>query len=166
MLCSMQRSAVYVHKHLHALVRLTNRFVLCEAESRRDDAGMCVVQGKWLDPSLADGFMDASPCAQGHVGLKPKRGAALLFFDQLPDGTADTAATHTACPVIRGTKWSAPVWIHPEPWRRTPFSLFAAIVAGDTLMFCTGSPPVTHRCNASFIIFRGVIQATSPRHVV
>eukprot|EP00892_Ulva_mutabilis_P010475 jgi/Ulvmu1/77/UM001_0080.1 len=82
-------------------------------------------KGKWLDPALADGFTEVSPCAEGHVGFKPQRGAALLFYDQLPDGTADVAATHSACPVIRGTKWSAPVWIHPEPWR--PDSLKASL---------------------------------------
>lgn len=32
-----------------------------------------------------------------------------------PNGTVDMMATHTACPVVRGEKWSAPKWIHVRP---------------------------------------------------
>jgi prolyl 4-hydroxylase len=42
------------------------------------------------------------------VCVKPEKGAALLFYDLLPDGkTADPASLHTGCPTLKGTKWSA-----------------------------------------------------------
>ena len=33
-------------------------------------------------------------------------GDALLFWDLKPDGTMDSSAMHTGCPVLSGTKWT------------------------------------------------------------
>ena len=30
------------------------------------------------------------------------------------------SAIHTGCPVVRGTKWTATVWVHATPYRWTP----------------------------------------------
>lgn len=27
------------------------------------------------------------------------------------------ASQHTGCPVLRGIKWSAPIWLHVDPFR-------------------------------------------------
>eukprot|EP00798_Chlamydomonas_sp_ICE-L_P022227 gene22227-29292_t len=68
---------------------------------------------RWYDPSMANAAADtASSCAKGHVHAKPKAGDAVLFYSFFPNGTMDPASMHTGCPVIRGIKWGAPVWIH------------------------------------------------------
>jgi hypothetical protein len=46
--------------------------------------------------------------------VHPKRGRAILFYNQLPDGTLDIKAEHGGCPVAEGHKWAANVWI----WNR------------------------------------------------
>jgi len=73
--------------------------------------------GKWLDPKMASSLDDATQCAKGKLGMRPKKGDAVMFYDKFENGTDDQASIHTACPVIKGLKWSAPVWIHKEPFR-------------------------------------------------
>jgi prolyl 4-hydroxylase len=46
--------------------------------------------------------------------VHPKRGRAVLFYNQKPDGTLDIQAEHGGCPVAVGHKWAANVWI----WNR------------------------------------------------
>jgi len=46
-----------------------------------------------------------------HFSVKPKRGDALLFYSQLPDGTLDERSLHGGCPVLSGEKWAANVWV-------------------------------------------------------
>eukprot|EP00899_Mesostigma_viride_P025284 jgi/Mesvir1/5940/Mv00705-RA.1 len=53
-----------------------------------------------------------SECGQKGLGVKPKKGNILIFHDLLPDGRTDLNSTHYACPVIKGEKWSAPIWVH------------------------------------------------------
>lgn len=38
--------------------------------------------------------------------VKPHKGDALLFYDQLPDGELDEKSFHGGCPVLGGTKWA------------------------------------------------------------
>ena len=49
----------------------------------------------------------------------PKRGNAVLFYSQKPDGELDPYALHGGCPMIRGEKWAANVWVwnrlRPDP---------------------------------------------------
>ena len=33
------------------------------------------------------------------------------------NGTMDPASMHTGCPVIKGIKWAAPIWIHIDEFR-------------------------------------------------
>jgi len=81
----------------------------------------------WSDPEIPKRLEAAgvqlSDCAKGHVAYKPKAGDAVLFYSFHPNGTMDPAATHTGCPVIKGIKWAAPVWMHideyePADWAR------------------------------------------------
>ena len=44
--------------------------------------------------------------------VKPKRGEAILFYSQHPDGTVDNMSIHGGCPVIQGTKWAANLWVY------------------------------------------------------
>ena len=42
--------------------------------------------------------------------VTPKRGDALLFYDQLPSGALDGRTRHGSCPVVKGRKTAANVW--------------------------------------------------------
>jgi prolyl 4-hydroxylase len=53
--------------------------------------------------------------APGVVKVKPKRGAAVLFYTLLATGELDPLSIHSSCPVIEGTKWIAQQWIK-ESW--------------------------------------------------
>eukprot|EP00899_Mesostigma_viride_P019645 jgi/Mesvir1/27682/Mv07401-RA.1 len=55
---------------------------------------------------------DWSPCGQAGLGVKAKKGDLVFFWDVLPNGNPDINSTHYACPVIKGEKWSTPIWIH------------------------------------------------------
>jgi len=48
------------------------------------------------------------------LAVPPKEGTAALFYSVTPDGQLDPMALHGACPVIKGTKWGANIWI----WNR------------------------------------------------
>ncbi|KAL4457504.1 hypothetical protein ABPG75_012369 [Micractinium tetrahymenae] len=72
---------------------------------------------QWIDPSVQKRFEPFSPCADGHVAAKPKKGDAMVFFSLKPDSSLDGASLHTGCPVIKGVKWTATKWIHTEPFR-------------------------------------------------
>ena len=54
-------------------------------------------------------------CGGGEgLAVYPKKGDALLFYSQTPEARLDKMSYHGGCPVIRGTKWGANVWI----WNR------------------------------------------------
>eukprot|EP00613_Pedinella_sp_CCMP2098_P015363 CAMPEP_0171747796 /NCGR_PEP_ID=MMETSP0991-20121206/39687_1 /TAXON_ID=483369 /ORGANISM="non described non described, Strain CCMP2098" /LENGTH=412 /DNA_ID=CAMNT_0012347963 /DNA_START=304 /DNA_END=1542 /DNA_ORIENTATION=- len=61
------------------------------------------------------GGQTAFPKALGRDGeplaLHPGKGSAILFYNLLPDGNADTETLHAALPVIEGEKWLANFWI-------------------------------------------------------
>lgn len=77
---------------------------------------------EWADPEIPKRLEAAgvkvSDCAKGHVAYKPKAGDAVLFYSFHPNGTMDMASMHTGCPVIKGIKWAAPVWIHIDEFER------------------------------------------------
>ncbi|GAX79135.1 hypothetical protein CEUSTIGMA_g6575.t1 [Chlamydomonas eustigma] len=77
----------------------------------------------WLHPELGEATQGPfSPCAQGHVALKPKTGDALMFYDLKPNyKDADDDSTHTGCPVIKGVKWNAVKWIHGVPYNEEEY---------------------------------------------
>ena len=43
--------------------------------------------------------------------VPPRRGDAILFYSQRPDGELDPSSLHGACPVLQGTKWGANLWV-------------------------------------------------------
>lgn len=53
-----------------------------------------------------------SECAKYHLAAKPIKGDAILFHSIKPSGDLERKSLHTACPVIKGIKWSAAKWIH------------------------------------------------------
>eukprot|EP01084_Bolivina_argentea_P181574 313583_1 len=50
-----------------------------------------------------------------HLAVKPEQGRAVLFYDQLPNGEVDEASLHGACPVLKGQKWAANLWVWNGP---------------------------------------------------
>eukprot|EP00462_Mataza_sp_D1_P009509 CAMPEP_0175166296 /NCGR_PEP_ID=MMETSP0087-20121206/27618_1 /TAXON_ID=136419 /ORGANISM="Unknown Unknown, Strain D1" /LENGTH=496 /DNA_ID=CAMNT_0016455879 /DNA_START=71 /DNA_END=1561 /DNA_ORIENTATION=+ len=46
-----------------------------------------------------------------HFRVQPKKGDAVVFYHQDRTGKLDPAALHGACPVLRGFKWGANLWI-------------------------------------------------------
>jgi prolyl 4-hydroxylase len=53
-----------------------------------------------------------SECAKRGLAVKAVKGDAVMFFSLKADGTEDPTSLHGACPVTKGEKWSAPMWIH------------------------------------------------------
>lgn len=53
-------------------------------------------------PSCMDGMA---------LAVKPKRGSAILFYNQLHDGKLDINSEHGGCPIASGVKYGANVWI-------------------------------------------------------
>jgi prolyl 4-hydroxylase len=51
--------------------------------------------------------------------VQPRKGDALLFYSQKPNGRLDPASLHGAGPVLTGTKWGANVWV----WNACRFSM-------------------------------------------
>ena len=49
------------------------------------------------------------------LAVKPKRGRAVLFYSQHPNGVHDEFAMHGACPILNGTKWAANLWVWNAP---------------------------------------------------
>ncbi|XP_058444732.1 prolyl 4-hydroxylase subunit alpha-1-like [Malaya genurostris] len=46
------------------------------------------------------------------VGVFPKRGSAIFWYNLHHNGTGDERTLHGACPVLIGSKWVANKWIH------------------------------------------------------
>ena len=45
------------------------------------------------------------------LAVPPRRGDAILFYSQYPDGHLDPNSLHGACPILKGTKWGANLWV-------------------------------------------------------
>ncbi|GBF91300.1 hypothetical protein Rsub_03620 [Raphidocelis subcapitata] len=76
-----------------------------------EEGGETVFPDSPTRPSEAEsaGF---SACARNGLGVRPRKGDALLFFSLKPDGvTQDATSLHAGCPVGHGTKWIATKWI-------------------------------------------------------
>ena len=57
-----------------------------------------------------------SDCARFNLAAKPKKGNAVLFHSIKTTGELERRSMHTACPVLKGVKYSAPKWIHVGPY--------------------------------------------------
>lgn len=49
----------------------------------------------------------------------PRKGGAVLFYSQKPNGELDPMSLHGGCPVLEGTKWGANLWV----WNKRRFGL-------------------------------------------
>ncbi len=46
--------------------------------------------------------------------VSPRKGDALLFYSAHPNGSADLQALHGGCPVVKGEKWVATLWLRDQ----------------------------------------------------
>ncbi|KAL4432155.1 hypothetical protein ABPG77_005917 [Micractinium sp. CCAP 211/92] len=69
--------------------------------------------GETCFPNIpANNGPEFSECARKVLAVKPRRGDALLFHSIKPNGELERRSMHTACPLTKGVKWSAPKWVH------------------------------------------------------
>jgi hypothetical protein len=47
--------------------------------------------------------------------VKPRKGSAIIFYSQHPNGTLNYNSLHGGCPVLKGEKWAANLWIWNGP---------------------------------------------------
>lgn len=48
------------------------------------------------------------------LSVKPRKGAAVMFYSMNPDNTMNPQSLHGGCPVLEGVKWGANMWIWNE----------------------------------------------------
>lgn len=75
--------------------------------------------GEWIDGTDVRG-QTPSKCASYGPFAKPAVGRGLLFYSLDRFGALDYAASHAGCPVIRGEKWTATLWIHQNEYSGVP----------------------------------------------
>lgn len=63
--------------------------------------------GSWEEEMVAT--------CRSKLSVKPSRGRAVLFYSQHPNGEADKNSKHGGCPVLKGSKWAANLWIWNAP---------------------------------------------------
>lgn len=68
-----------------------------------DLAKMGIRPGSWEERLVVQ--------CRSKLAVKPCKTEAVLFYDQLPQGGQDEAHLHGGCPVLKGTKWAANLWV-------------------------------------------------------
>ncbi|KAL3736613.1 hypothetical protein ACJRO7_025542 [Eucalyptus globulus] len=82
-----------------------------------EEGGETVFPAAKANFSAVPWWNELSECGKQGLSVKPKMGNAVLFWSMKPDGTLDPTSLHGACPVIKGTKWSAPKWMRVQNYR-------------------------------------------------
>mmetsp|Transcript_24195 Transcript_24195/g.67434 ORF Transcript_24195/g.67434 Transcript_24195/m.67434 type:complete len:271 (+) Transcript_24195:216-1028(+) len=75
------------------------------ATGHADAAG--IRRGSWEENMVAT--------CRSKLSIKPKQGKAVLFYSQHPNGTQDYMSRHGGCPVLKGEKWAANLWVWNAP---------------------------------------------------
>jgi len=72
------------------------------------------------------------------LAAAPKKGRAILFYSQHPDGSLDNHAQHGGCPILDGQKWAANLWV----WNKAmPFGSTRFAKPGETHANANGKAP-------------------------
>mmetsp|Transcript_37871 Transcript_37871/g.55790 ORF Transcript_37871/g.55790 Transcript_37871/m.55790 type:complete len:631 (+) Transcript_37871:71-1963(+) len=64
-------------------------------------------EGSWQEKMVAQ--------CQSRLSIKPAHAKAVLFYSQHPNGFPDESSRHGGCPVLKGTKWAANLWVWNGP---------------------------------------------------
>merc|ERR1712048_741083 len=59
---------------------------------------------------------------RSQLSIRPNSARAVLFYSQKPNGERDDQSLHGGCPVIRGEKWAANLWVWNTPRQGYPGS--------------------------------------------
>jgi hypothetical protein len=89
-----------------------------EEEDEQSLAEMRTSQSDYLSSiGIEKGSWEEKLLAQCRVRLatQPRKGSAVMFYSQHPDGELDMKSYHGACPVTRGIKWAANLWVWNGP---------------------------------------------------
>lgn len=73
-----------------------------------DDAAALATMELFVNNSMARDFVQE---CRSHYRVYPKKGDAVVFYHQDRIGKLDPTAIHGACPVLKGKKWGANLWI-------------------------------------------------------
>ena len=68
-----------------------------------DVEGSGIEKGSWEEEMVAK--------CQSRLSVQPKSGRAVLFYSQFPNGEQDFMSKHGGCPVLKGQKWAANLWV-------------------------------------------------------
>lgn len=71
------------------------------------DAAMALKEGSWEEEMVAK--------CRSRLAIRPNSARAVLFYSQLPNGEQDPASLHGGCPVLKGEKWAANLWVWNTP---------------------------------------------------
>jgi len=79
--------------------------------------GMAVAEERGWTKDLAPGSWQMRMMGQcaSRLAIQPRKARAVLFYSQHPDGKSDHKSLHGACPVVRGQKWAANLWVWNGP---------------------------------------------------
>mmetsp|Transcript_22553 Transcript_22553/g.63889 ORF Transcript_22553/g.63889 Transcript_22553/m.63889 type:complete len:622 (+) Transcript_22553:230-2095(+) len=75
------------------------------ATGHADEAG--IKRDSWEEKMVAT--------CRSKFSIKPKQGRAVLFYSQHPNGEQDYKSRHGGCPVLKGEKWAANLWVWNAP---------------------------------------------------
>lgn len=75
-----------------------------------DEEAFAVRDRLWGDKQDRLEYKMATEC-RSKFAVTPKKGEAVLFYHQDRTGALDVLATHGACPILKGDKWGANLWI-------------------------------------------------------
>jgi hypothetical protein len=75
-----------------------------------DRAG--ITRGSWEEEMVAT--------CRSKFSVKPFSGRAVLFYSQHPNGKQDYMSKHGGCPVLKGDKWAANLWVWNTPRQNFP----------------------------------------------
>lgn len=78
-----------------------------QAEARARGRAADLTPGSWEE--------EMTETCISRLAVKPQKGRAVLFYSQNPDGTPDERSLHGACPVVKGVKWAANLWVWNGP---------------------------------------------------
>jgi len=83
-------------------LRLTKQEALQQVRSNPDLTSF-LRKGSWQETMVAD--------CRTKLAVVPHSSRSVLFYSQHPNGVEDTSSEHGGCPVLKGTKWAANLWV-------------------------------------------------------
>ena len=74
---------------------------------RASGDAVALEEGTWEEKMAAE--------CRTRLAVRPRVGRTVLFYSQYPDGRQDPDSLHGGCPVLKGEKWAANLWVWNTP---------------------------------------------------